>query len=93
MQSQLIVTRRFTEMETIGSQLQDIQSRYDSLLALLGNSRVSRRDIIELIQTRAEKTIELETLQWQQEFAYVQINWLADNLTPLLGITLGDSQC
>ena len=92
-QGKIILERRAREMETVKEQLADIEGRYKSLNALVGNSLVSRQQIIQLLDERTQKMIELSQLEWQQEFGYVRMNSLANNLTPLLGIHLGDNQC
>lgn len=92
-QGRIIIERRVREIETIKEQLADIEGRYQSLNALVGNSLVSRQQIIQLLGERTQKMIELSQLEWQQEFGYVRMHSLANNLTPLLGIHLGDNQC
>lgn len=92
-QSQLTLNRRLTEMDTIRAQLVDVEERYRSLMALVGNSLVSRREIIELIISKTQTQIELRQFYWQQEFNHVGINFLADNLLPIFGMQLGENAC
>ena len=92
-QGKLIIERRKLEIATIKEQIEDIEGRYQSLNALVGNSLVSRQQIIQLLGERTQKKIELSQLEWQQEFGYVLLNGLANNLIPLLEIDLGENQC
>ena len=74
-------------------QYKDIDERYQSLNALVGNSLVSRQQIIQLLQERTEKTIELSQAKWQQEYGLLRLHALANSLTDLLAITPGENQC
>ena len=93
MQSQLIVTKRKEEIKNIETQLDDLVVRHQSLAQLVENSRADRQEIIQLILTRAERQIALDSLFWQQEFAFVQIHWLADQLLATLGFHSGEYKC
>lgn len=92
-QGQIILDRQRGEIVTIKAQIEDIDGRYQSLNSLVGNSLVSRQQIIQLMGERTQKMIELSQLEWQQEFGLVRLNSLANTLTSLLGIELGDNQC
>ena len=92
-QGKVIMQRRVDEIDKVKEQLGDIEGRYESLLALVGNSLVRRQDIIQLIIQKTEKITELTQLNWQQEFGYVRSNFLADQITTTLGIRLGDNEC
>ena len=92
-QSQLVINQRRTELVNLDEQLVGLTERLSSLVALVDNSRVSRQEIIQLILSRAEKQITRDTLFWQQEFAQVQINWLADNLLNTTGVNAGGYKC
>ena len=82
-QSQLIISQREEEISNIRL-LDDIEARHASLEHLIQNGRAERQDIIQLILSRAQKQIALDSLLWQQEFAFVQIHWLADQLLAVL---------
>ena len=92
-QSQLVINQRRAEIVNLDEQLVGLTERLSSLVALVDNSRVSRQEIIQLILSRAEKQITRDTLFWQQEFAQVQINWLADNLLHTTGVNAGGYKC
>lgn len=92
-QGMIILERRKGEIIKLQEQLKDIDERYQSLNALVGNSLVSRQQIIQLLQERIEKTIELSQIEWQQEFGLVRLHALSNRLTDLLAITPGDHQC
>ena len=92
-QSQLIISQREEEISNIRSQLDDIEARHASLEHLIQNGRAERQDIIQLILSRAQKQIALDSLLWQQEFAFVQIHWLADQLLAVLGFHSGEYTC
>ena len=92
-QGRLIISRRLTEIETVKTQLEDLRERYASLSALIGNSLVSRQELLRLVGDVTEKENELSQLKWQQEFGYVRALWLADQLQDLFGILTGDHKC
>lgn len=92
-QGQIILERRKSEIIKLQEQRNDIDERYHSLNALVGNSLVSRQQIIQLLQERIEKAIELSQVKWQQEYGLVRLHALANSLTELLDITPGDHQC
>ena len=92
-QGKIILEKRKAEIITLQEQYKDIDERYQSLNALVGNSLVSRQQIIQLLQERTEKTIELSQAKWQQEYGLLRLHALANSLTNLLAITPGENQC
>lgn len=82
-----------SEIAKVKNQIADITARHESLNALLGNSLVSRQELIQLLSQLTEKTIELSQLKWQQEFTLVRLINLANALTSTLGVKAGENKC
>ena len=87
------ISRRAEEQANVQARLNDIETRFNSLMALLGNSLVSRLDITQLITHRATTKIEMSQTIWQQESAFLQAQWLSDRLLQILTIQIGENAC
>ena len=87
------IEKRSEEMAIIDKRLEDLTKRYDSLMALLGNSLVSRLELVRLISEIADTKIEQTRAHWQQENSYLQVIWLSDTLIDILGIPTGENAC
>ena len=87
------ISRRAEEQANVQARLNDIETRFNSLMALLGNSLVSRLDITQLITHRATTEIEMSQTIWQQESAFLQAQWLSDTLLQILTIQIGENAC
>ena len=87
------IEKRTSEMLIINERLDDLTTRYESLMALLGNSLVSRLELVRLMSQIADTKIEQTRAHWQQENSYLQAVWLSDSLIQVLGIPTGDNAC
>ena len=87
------IEKRSAEMLIINERLDDLTTRHESLMALLGNSLVSRLELVRLMSQIADTKIERARAHWQQENSYLQAVWLSDSLNDVLGIPAGDNAC